>query len=50
MMRARKKSDQEMMERLMAIFEPNTTLQAVRSQNNQEGDDEQEADEEDDNE
>ena len=49
-MRARKQSDQEMMERLMAIFEPKTTLQTVRSQKNQERDDEQEADEEDDNE
>lgn len=49
-MRARKQSDQEMMERLMAIFEPKTTLQAVRSQNDQDENDEQEADEEDDNE
>lgn len=49
-MRARKQSDQEMMERLMAIFEPNTTLQAVRSQKNQERDEEQDVDDENDNE
>jgi len=49
-MRARKQSDQEMMERLMAIFEPKTTLQVVRSPKNQERDEEQEVDEENDNE